>query len=61
MYKYSIIFSTFGTNSNFGSDVYSSKNNLSTGMSDEIKKLVSSREGIDLKKISKIQSVKRIA
>lgn len=57
MYKYNVIFSTFGNNSKYDSSVYSSKTNLSTGMSDEVKKLVSAREGLDASKISRIHSV----
>ena len=44
----------FGTYSNFETSIYSSKNNLSSTNSDEVKRLISSREGIDLKKIQKI-------
>lgn len=60
MYKYSILFGTFGTNSKHETSIYSSKSNLSTGMSDEVRKLIASREGIDVKNISVINKVTKV-
>jgi len=56
MYKYNVKFNSFGTNQVFETSVYSSKNNLSTGMSDVIKGLIASREGIAVNKIKHVLS-----
>lgn len=59
MYKYNVKFNSFGTNQVFETSVYSSKSNLSTGMSDIVKGLVASREGLPINKINHVLSVNK--
>ena len=59
MYKYTISFSTLGTNAIFETSIFSDKNNLSTGLSSIVKALVSKKEGIPENKINMIKKVTR--